>query len=106
MPRGLKSGSSIYECSCGISVGFVCSCTLHRLSREYSTQALWNCNFGNWKKKFQNFYDNNNFCVAFLLDAKFNKFYSVAPDEALSREVKTAILGESASLYASKMPRF
>ncbi len=48
--------------------------------------------------------------LLFLLEPKFSKFYSVAPDGALSREVKTAIeeiLKSSPLVYQNKgMPRF
>ena len=48
--------------------------------------------------------------LLFLLEPKFSKFYSVAPDGALSREVKTAIeeiLKSSPLVYQNKgTPRF
>ncbi|GMO34401.1 MAG: terminase large subunit [Candidatus Azobacteroides pseudotrichonymphae] len=91
MPRGLKSGKSIYDCSCGYQWLFYESvlCVVHKENpnkRRYETAIL---EVG--RKNFKTFTIATIFILLFLLEPKFSKFYSVAPDGALSREVKTAI---------------
>ena len=91
MPRGLKAGSSIYECSCGYQWLFYAAilCVVHRKNpdkRRYETAILEIA-----RKNFKTFTIATIFVLLFLLEPKFSKFYSVAPDWALSREVKTAI---------------
>ena len=110
MPRGLKAGSSIYECSCGYQWLFYAAilCIVHRKNpdkRRYETAILEIA-----RKNFKTFTIATIFVLLFLLEPKFSKFYSVAPDGALSREVKTAIeeiLKSSPLVYQNKgVPRF
>ena len=91
MPRGLKAGSRIYDCSCGYQWLLYASalCVVYRENpnkRRYETVIL---EVG--RKNFKTFTIATIFILLFLLEPKFSKFYSVAPDGALSREVKTAI---------------
>lgn len=110
MPRGLKTGSSIYECSCGYQwlLYAAALCVVYRENpdrRRYETVIL---EVG--RKNFKTFTIATIFVLLFLLEPKFSKFYSVAPDGALSREVKTAIeeiLKSSPLVYQNKgMARF
>ena len=110
MPRGLKTGSSIYECSCGYQwlLYAAALCVVYRENpdrRRYETVIL---EVG--RKNFKTFTIATIFVLLFLLEPKFSKFYSVAPDGALSREVKTAIeeiLKSSPLVYQNKgLPRF
>lgn len=110
MPRGLKAGQSIYECSCGYQWLLCASalCIVYRENpskRRYETIIL---EVG--RKNFKTFTIATIFILLFLLEPKFSKFYSVAPDGALSREVKTAIeeiLKSSPIIYCRKgTPRF
>lgn len=109
MPRGLKTGQSIYECSCGYQwLIYAALCIVYRKNpqkRRYETVIL---EVG--RKNFKTFTVATIFVLLFLLEPKFSKFYSVAPDGALSREVKTAIeeiLKSSPIIYyRNKMPRF
>ena len=110
MPRGLKAGSSIYECSCGYQWLFYAAilCVVHRKNpdkRRYETAILEIA-----RKNFKTFTIATIFVLLFLLEPKFSKFYSVAPDGVLSREVKTAIeeiLKSSPLVYQNKgVPRF
>ena len=110
MPRGLKAGSSIYDCSCGYQWLLYASalCVVYRENpnkRRYETVIL---EVG--RKNFKTFTIATIFILLFLLEPKFSKFYSVAPDGALSREVKTAIeeiLKSSPLVYLYKgVPRF
>ena len=85
MPRGLKAGSSIYECSCGYQWLFYAAilCVVHRKNpdkRRYETAILEIA-----RKNFKTFTIATIFVLLFLLEPKFSKFYSVAPDGALSR---------------------
>ena len=110
MPRGLKAGSSVYGCSCGYQWLLYASalCVVYRENpnkRRYETVIL---EVG--RKNFKTFTIATIFILLFLLEPKFSKFYSVAPDGALSREVKTAIeeiLKSSPLVYLYKgIPRF
>ena len=110
MPRGLKTGKSIYECSCGYQWLLYASilCVVYRDNsnkRRYETVIL---EVG--RKNFKTFTIATIFVLLFLLEPKFSKFYSVAPDGALSREVKTAIeeiLKSSPLVYQNRdKPRF
>lgn len=110
MPRGLKAGNSIYECSCGYQwlLYAAALCVVHRENpnrRRYETVVLEVA-----RKNFKTFTIATIFILLFLLEPKFSKFYSVAPDGALSREVKTAIeeiLKSSPIVYQNKgTPRF
>lgn len=110
MPRGLKSGQSIYDCSCGyqwiLYASVLCIvCKENPQKRRYETVIL---EVG--RKNFKTFTIATVFILLFLLEPKFSKFYSVAPDGALSREVKTAIeeiLKSSPIIYYRKnIPRF
>ncbi|MDR2292923.1 MAG: phage terminase family protein, partial [Prevotellaceae bacterium] len=110
MPRGLKSGETIYKCSCGYQWLFYTSilCVVYRNNperRRYETAIL---EIG--RKNFKTFTIATIFILLFLLEPKFSKFYSVAPDGSLSREVKTAIeeiLKSSPLIYLKNgAPRF
>ena len=110
MPRGLKAGSSIYECSCGYQWLLYAAtlCIVYRENpnrRRYETVIL---EIG--RKNFKTFTIATIFMLLFLLEPKFSKYYSVAPDGALSREVKTAIeeiLKSSPLIYLhQEKPRF
>ena len=110
MPRGLKAGNSIYDCSCGYQwlLYAAALCVVHRENpnrRRYETVVLEVA-----RKNFKTFTIATIFVLLFLLEPKFSKFYSVAPDGALSREVKTAIeeiLKSSPLVYQNKgIPRF
>ena len=109
MPRGLKTGQNIYECSCGYQwLIYAALCIVYRENldkRRYETIIL---EVG--RKNFKTFTVATIFVLLFLLEPKFSKFYSVAPDGALSREVKTAIeeiLKSSPIIYYhNSLPRF
>ena len=83
-------------------------CVVHRENpnrRRYETVVLEVA-----RKNFKTFTIATIFVLLFLLEPKFSKFYSVAPDGALSREIKTAIeeiLKSSPIVYQNKgTPRF
>lgn len=91
MPKGLKAGKSLYECSTNYQWLFYISvlAIVHRDNpdkRRYEIAILEIC-----RKNFKTYTVATLFILLFFMEPKFSKFYSVAPDGALSREVKTAI---------------
>ena len=91
MPKGLKAGKSLYECTTGYQWLFYIAilCTVYRNNlnkRRYETGVLEIC-----RKNFKTYTISTIFIILFLTEPKFSKFYSVAPDGALSKEVREAI---------------
>jgi phage terminase large subunit-like protein len=110
MPKGLKAGQPLYECTCQYQWLFYISiiAIVHRDNpdkRKYETAILEIC-----RKNFKTYTIGTMFILLFLLEPKYSKFYSVAPDGSLSREVKNAIeetLRSSPLIYMHKdTPRF
>ena len=110
MPKGLKAGQSLYECTTGYQWLFYVAvlCVVHKdnpKKRRYETSILEIC-----RKNFKTYTIATLFILLFILEPKFSKFYSVAPDGSLSREVKSAIeetLRSSPIIYQYKeQPRF
>ena len=91
MPKGLKAGQTLYECTTNYQWLFYVSilAVVHRSDNEkrrYETGILEIC-----RKNFKTYTVGTLFILLFLIEPKFSKFYSVAPDGVLSREVKDAI---------------
>ena len=91
MPKGLKAGQNLYDCTCGYQWLFYTAilCTVHRDNenkRRYETGVLEIC-----RKNFKTYTIATIFILLFLTEPKFSKFYSVAPDGALSKEIREAI---------------
>ena len=91
MPKGLKAGQSLYNCTCGYQWLFYIAilCTVYRDNedkRRYETGVLEIC-----RKNFKTYTIATIFILLFLTEPKFSKFYSVAPDGSLSREIREAI---------------
>ena len=91
MPKGLKAGKSLYECTCGYQWLFYTAilCTVHRDNpsrRRYETGVLEIC-----RKNFKTYTIATVFILLFLTEPQYSKFYSIAPDGALSREIREAI---------------
>lgn len=91
MPKGLKAGQSLYDCTTGYQWLFYIAiiCVVYRDNedkRRYETGLLEIC-----RKNFKTFTIATLFVILFLTEPKFSKFYSVAPDGSLSREVREAI---------------
>lgn len=91
MPKGLKAGQTLYECSVGYQ-WFLYSailCVVHKDNpnkRRYETGLLEIC-----RKNFKTYTIATLFIILFLSEPQFSKFYSVAPDGALSKEIREAI---------------
>lgn len=91
MPKGLKAGQSVYDCSEGYQwVIYVASLAIVRRSdprrRRYESILLEIC-----RKNFKTYTVATVIILLFLIEPPLSQFYSVAPDGALSREVKDAI---------------
>lgn len=105
MPKGLKAGSSLYDCSTGYQWVFYTAilCTVYRdnpKKRRYETGLLEIC-----RKNFKTFTIATLFILLFISEPKFSKFYSVAPDGALSKEIREAIaeiIRSSPAIYEYK----
>ena len=110
MPKGLKAGQTLYECTCDYQWLFYTSilCIVYRNDyekRRYETAMLEIA-----RKNFKTYTIATLFILLFFLEPRFSKFYSVAPDGALSREIKNAIdetLKSSPLVYLyNEEPRF
>lgn len=91
MPSGLSKGKTIYESLAGFQWLFIIAvlCTVHRENknkRKYETALLEIC-----RKNGKTILIGIVFILLFFTEPKFSKFYSVAPDGSLSREVRSAI---------------
>lgn len=91
MPKGLKAGQTLFECTTGYQWLFYIAilCTVYRdnsKKRRYEIGVLEIC-----RKNFKTFTIATIFILLFLTEPRFSKFFSVAPDGALSREVREAI---------------
>lgn len=103
MPKGLKAGQPLYDCTTGYQWLFYIAtlCTVRRdntSKRKYETCVLEIA-----RKNFKTYTIATIFILLFLTEPRFSKFYSVAPDGTLSREVKEAIsetLKSSPDVYA------
>ena len=91
MPKGLKAFQTVSDALAGFQWLFIVAilCTVYRDNREkrrYQTAILEIC-----RKNGKTFLVAVLFILLLLTEPKFSKFYSVAPDGSLSREVKSAI---------------
>lgn len=91
MPKGLKAGQTVYECTCGYQwlLYTAMLCTVYRdnpKKRRYETGLLEIA-----RKNFKTYTVGTIFIILFLTEPKFSKFFSVAPDGALSKEIKDAM---------------
>lgn len=91
MPKGLKAGQTLYQCTTGYQWLFYTAilCTVYRDNpdkRRYETGVLEIC-----RKNFKTYTIATIFIILFLTEPRFSKMYSVAPDGSLSREIREAI---------------
>ena len=91
MPKGLRAGQTLYESSVGYQ-WLIYTATLavvyrdNPSKRRYETGLLEIC-----RKNFKTFTVATLFIILFITEPKYSSFYSVAPDGALSREIREAI---------------
>ncbi len=91
MAKGLKARTPVKDALAGFQWLYIVAilCIVWRENREkrrYQTAILEIC-----RKNGKTFLVAVIFIILFLLEPRFSKFYSVAPDGSLSREVKDAI---------------
>lgn len=91
MAKGLKSGQRIYDALSGFQWLMLTAvfCCVHRdnpKQRKYETVILEIA-----RKNAKTFLVALIFIILFLTEPKFSRFFSVAPDGSLSKEVKLAI---------------
>lgn len=110
MPKGVRAGEPLINCICNYQqVLFIAALAIvhadDKNRRRYETILLEIC-----RKNFKTFTIAVLFILLFFLEPQFSRFFSVAPDGALSREVKQAIeeiLLASPLIFANKkQPRF
>lgn len=91
MPKGLKAGQTIYDCSEGYQwlIYTASICVVYRNNpkrRRYETVLLEIC-----RKNFKTFTVATIYIILFITEPPFSQFFSVAPDGSLSREIREAI---------------
>lgn len=91
VPRGLSAGKTVFETLSGFQWLFLLAVltVVYRkdiTKRRYETAVLEIC-----RKNGKTFLIALVFIVLFFTEPRFSKFYSVAPDGALSREIQTQI---------------
>lgn len=91
MPKGLRAGETLYNCSSGYQwLVYTASLAVvyrdNQERRRYETVLLEIC-----RKNFKTFTIATLFIILFIIEPCFSQFYSVAPDGALSREIREAI---------------
>lgn len=105
MPKGLKAGKTLYECTTGYQWLFYIAilCTVYRNNiekRRYETGVLEIC-----RKNFKTYTIAVLFIILLIMEPNFSKFFSVAPDGSLSREIREAMsetIRSSLSVYQYK----
>ena len=105
MPKALKAGETLYNCTVGYQWLFYMAvlCTVHRDNPEKRRYEIGVLEIG--RKNYKTSTIANTFIILFLTEPKFSKFYSVAPDGALSKEIRNAIeetLKSSPKIYMFK----
>lgn len=91
MPKGLKAGKSLYQCTTGYQWLFYTAmlCTVYRdnpKKRRYEIGLLEIC-----RKNFKTYTVATMFILLFITEPEYSQFFSVAPDGALSKQVKEAL---------------
>ena len=91
IPRGLSAGKTVFETLAGFQWLFIFAVLTvvfrdDMEKRRYETGILEIC-----RKNGKTFLVGVIFLILFLTEPKYSKFYSVAPDGSLSREIQTQI---------------
>ena len=110
MPKGIKAGQPLFECSMGYQwLTYIASFCV-TWSDEPDRRRYERIIIEIARKNFKTFTIAVCFIILMVIEPKYSKFYSVAPDGALSREVKSAIeeiLKSSPLIYLhNDAPRF
>ena len=91
MPKGIKAGQTIYESSVGyqwlLYSAIICIVYKNNQNkRRYEMAVLEIC-----RKNFKTFTIATIFIILFLMGEPFSQYFSVAPDGALSKQIRKAI---------------
>ena len=91
MPKGLKAGQTLYECSVGYQwlLYSAILCVVYKNNpnkRRYEMAILEIA-----RKNFKTYTIATIFIILFLQEPNFSRFFSVAPDGTLSKEIRNAI---------------
>jgi len=91
MPSGINFGKTIYEATIGYQWLFYIAilCTVYRdnhQKRRYEKGILEIC-----RKNFKTFTIGTIFILLLLTEPKYSKFFSIAPEKSLSKEIQDAI---------------
>lgn len=92
MPKGLKAGQTLYDCSTGYQwlIYTAVLCTVYRSEEEKRRYEF--CILEICRKNFKTFTVATLFLILFISEPNFSNFYSVAPDGALSKEIREALV--------------
>lgn len=92
MPKGLKAGQTLYDCNTGYQwlIYTAVLCTVYRSEEEKRRYEL--CVLEICRKNFKTFTVATLFLILFVSEPNFSNFYSVAPDGALSKEIREALV--------------
>lgn len=109
MPKGLQAGCTVFECLSGFQwfliIAVMCSVHTNDIEKRRYERVILEIA----RKNGKTFIIAVIMILLFFLEPRFSKFFSVAPDGSLSREVKTAIeeiIGSSPAVngtYKNKM---
>ena len=101
MPKGLKAGQTLYNCTVGyqwlVYISMLCVVHKETKKRRYERGVLEIA-----RKNYKTFTIATLFIILFLTEPKFSQFFSVAADSSLSKMVRNAIeeiLKESPMVY-------
>lgn len=91
MPKGLKAGQTLYECTTGYQwlLYTAVLCTVYRDNPERRRYEIGLLEIA--RKNFKTYTVATIFVILMLSEPRFSEFFSVAPDGALSRQIREAI---------------
>lgn len=91
MPKGLKAGQTLYECTTGYQwlLYIAVLCTVYRDNPEKRRYEIGLLEIA--RKNFKTYTVATIFIILMLTEPRFAEFFSVAPDGALSRQIREAI---------------
>ena len=91
MPKGLKAGQTLYECTTGYQwlLYTAVLCTVYRDNPDKRRYEIGLLEIA--RKNFKTYTVATIFIILMLTEPRFAEFFSVAPDGALSRQIREAI---------------
>jgi phage terminase large subunit-like protein len=91
MPKGLKAGQTLYECTTGYQwlLYIAVLCTVYRDNPEKRRYEIGLLEIA--RKNFKTYTVATIFIILMLTEPRFAEFFSVAPDGALSKQIREAI---------------